>query len=388
MKKIAFINQRYGLEVNGGSEYYTREIVEHLAGNYDITVLTTCAINHVTWKNEYKAGDDYVNGILVKRFHIKKKRGRIPLRVLEEIRRKIGKIPYFLENYWLKEQGPYCPEMIEYIENHQNDYDVFVFVTYLYYPTAAGVCKVRDRAIVVPTAHDEPSIYMRLYKPVFECPRGIVYLTEEEKEFVENNFRVKEKHNIVAGVGVDLPETVNSDEFRLKYNIKGKYLIYVGRVEELKGCRMMFEYFKTLQHQYSDLELVIMGQSNLAIPEDERIHYLGFVSEQDKYNGIFGALALWLPSKYESLSIVVLEAMSLGTPVIVNGLCNVLKGHCVKSKGGIYYTDYEEFIRGLDEVIEHADELGKNGKAYIDNFYHWNKVVSDYKMIIEEVSER
>ena len=44
MEKIAIINQRYGLEVNGGSELYSREIAERLNSNYDVEVLTSCAV--------------------------------------------------------------------------------------------------------------------------------------------------------------------------------------------------------------------------------------------------------------------------------------------------------------------------------------------------------
>ena len=41
----------------------------------------------------------------------------------------------------------------------------------------------------------------------------------------------------------------------------------------------------------------------MPMPEDERIHYLGFIPEQDKFDAVAGAEALWLPSEYESLSI-------------------------------------------------------------------------------------
>ena len=68
MKKIALVNQRYGLEVNGGSEYYTRLIAERLAENYEVEILTTCALNYTTWENHYPEGVEKVNGIPVRRF--------------------------------------------------------------------------------------------------------------------------------------------------------------------------------------------------------------------------------------------------------------------------------------------------------------------------------
>ncbi len=51
MKRIAIVNQRYGLEVNGGSEYYTRLLAEHLQESFDVTVLTTTALDYDTWEN-------------------------------------------------------------------------------------------------------------------------------------------------------------------------------------------------------------------------------------------------------------------------------------------------------------------------------------------------
>jgi len=50
MKNIAIVNQRYGLEVNGGSEYYTRRLAEKLAVNNNVEIITTRALNYDTWE--------------------------------------------------------------------------------------------------------------------------------------------------------------------------------------------------------------------------------------------------------------------------------------------------------------------------------------------------
>ena len=70
MKRIALVNQRYGTEVNGGSEYYTRLIAERLTDDFEVDVITTKALDYTTWENYYKADSEDINGVHVLRFHV------------------------------------------------------------------------------------------------------------------------------------------------------------------------------------------------------------------------------------------------------------------------------------------------------------------------------
>ena len=74
MKRIAFVNQRYGLEVNGGSEYYTRLMAERLAKYYEVDVLTTKAVDYTTWKDWYVRDVETINGVTVRRFSVAQER--------------------------------------------------------------------------------------------------------------------------------------------------------------------------------------------------------------------------------------------------------------------------------------------------------------------------
>lgn len=74
--KIAFVCQRYGLEVNGGSELLCRQLAEKLVRFYEVEVFTTCAVDYVTWKDEYKPGTEVINGVTVRRYNVDKERER------------------------------------------------------------------------------------------------------------------------------------------------------------------------------------------------------------------------------------------------------------------------------------------------------------------------
>lgn len=396
MKKLAIINQRYGLEVNGGSEYYTRLIAEHLNKYYDVEVLTTTALDYSTWQPHYVQGDEVVNGIKVKRFSVEYPRNMLRFRVVSKIMRVLSKFGIHLDKWWVKEQGPYAQELISYIKENKRKYDVFIFVTYLYYTTVMGLPEVADKAILIPTAHDEPYIYFPIYRKLFEQPQMFVFLTEEEKNFVREKFDITNIPYDVIGVGIDIPENFQNEQasktavikFRKKYQIAGKYVIYAGRVDYGKQCDEMFSYFMRFkkEHPSYEIQLVIIGKDMMGIPKHQDIRYLGFVPDEDKYAGIAGAEYLWLPSQFESLSIALLEAMALGVPGIVNGKCEVLKGHCKKSGAGVYYNSYNEFEEEFLKV--NCDDsryvsMSEAAKTYVEKNYQWDIVEKQFQDIIE-----
>ena len=167
--KIAFIVQRYGTEVLGGSEYHCRLVAERLAGQHDVDVLTTCARDYITWQNEYPEGSDRIRGVTVRRFASARTRD---LEAFNKYSEWIFNNPHSRadEIEWLKQQGPWCPAMVEYLRRHHQQYDVLVFFTYLYAPTVLGLEVNPGRSVLVPTSHDEPAIRLEIYKEVFSRP--------------------------------------------------------------------------------------------------------------------------------------------------------------------------------------------------------------------------
>lgn len=387
-KKILFVVQRYGLEVNGGAELHCRQLAERLKDEYDVSVLTTCAIDYVTWKNEYKEGIEHINGVKV----IRKKVD------FERNQKKFNKISAKLNNEkdninlgieWQEAQGPHSAELIKYLEDHKDDYDVIIFLTYLYYTTYFGLKVAPEKSILIPTAHDEPPIYYSIFNETFNLPKAILYSTTTERDFVNKRFKNDYIESDIVGLGVDINENAQDIDLEKTFDIKDDYVVYIGRIDEFKGCKEMFEYFLEYKKIYnSNLKLVLAGKSAMEIPGNKDIVTLGFVSEDEKVNLIRKSKLLILPSKFESLSLSTLEAMYLKVPVLLNGKCEVLKQHAILSNGGLYYENKWEFIETLDYLIRNskiAERMGDNGRRYVDEIYRWEVVMKKLVAYIEKI---
>ncbi len=384
--KVAFVVQRYGLEVNGGAELLCRWIAELMRYDWTIEVVTTCALDYMTWANYYPEGEERLNDILVHRFPLSKSRDVIKFNKLCE---KVFWNPHSREDEinWMKAQGPNSPELIKYIHENKNRYDAFVFFTYLYGTTFWGLPLVADKAFLVPTAHDEPPIYLSIFEELFSKPRGFIFSTPEEKDFLVNRFHIDCAYSDVVGVGIQFDPLFlerKSSELKLPEN----YVIYVGRIDESKGCKELFEFwdvYKKRNERY--LKLLLVGRSQMEIPKRHDIISVGFISEEDKFTAISNAKCLIMPSRFESLSIAIMESWLCNRPVLVNGRCAVLKGQCRRSNGGLWYENYQEFAACLNLIVSNknlSQKLAENGKRYTIDNYNCNRIKSKYIAIMDK----
>jgi glycosyltransferase involved in cell wall biosynthesis len=257
-------------------------------------------------------------------------------------------------------------------------FDRFFFYCYRYYQSYHGLPAVRDRAILVPTAEEDPAIRLRIFQPFFRSPRGIVYLTPEEKTLVEDASGNRDVPSVVAGTGLDLPEVDPGLDFRRKHGLPRPFLLYVGRVDKNKGCVTLFAYFrKFVEETGAEVDLVLAGGAVLPIPDHPRIRHVGFVGEEEKVAALRQCRLLVMPSPYESLSIVTLEAWKLGVPVLANARCRVLAGQCLRSNGGLFYHGYAEFAEALRLLLDRPElgrALGRQGRRYVEEEYSWERV--------------
>ena len=378
--KIAFVVQRYGENINGGAEQHCRQLAEKMAEKHSVDVLTTTAEDYYTWENRFAPGAEELNGVTVRRFDSVCRRGEFEHELYKD--KKEGHFGFFADFNWIMQQGPISPDLISYISYHRDCYDVFVFFTYLYYTTYAGLAMVPEKSILIPTAHDEEAIYRPIFRSVFNLPRGIFFNTPEEADFVRRMFGDSVPFDI-GGIGFDTLPPGDAEAFRKKFKIGGRFLLYAGRITERKGCSELFDYFLRLD---TELKLVLVGKEDIGVPQSNNIYSLGFVSDEDKLGAIAACDALIIPSKFESFSMVLAEAMIQKKPVIANGECEVLKGHCRRSNGGIYYTDFNEFKACVEYLSdeENRRQLGDNGYNYISKNYNWDAIILKLENLINK----
>jgi glycosyltransferase involved in cell wall biosynthesis len=386
--KIAVVVQRYGADINGGAELHARYIAEHLARHVQVEVLTTCATDYITWRSALNAGPETVNGVAVRRFPVARERD--PEDFAQHSARVFGHVHSLAEELaWLESEGPTSPAMIEYIRAHEADFDFFLFFSFRYYHAYHGIRAVPRKAILVPTAERDGALGLAMFGPVFRAVRACMYNSFEERALIQAVSSNGDVPGVVVGIGSEIPAHSSAIRFRQKFNTRDRFAIYIGRIDENKGCAELFDYFQRYARMFAEgLHLVLIGTPVIPVPAHPRIHHLGFVSDQDKFDALSAADLLIMPSYFESLSMVALEAWALGKPVLANGRCDVLKGQCIRSNGGLYYENFEEFVetlRAVDASAALATTLGRNGRDYFARHYAWPIIERKYLDMLDRL---
>lgn len=382
--------QRYGDGVAGGAEAHAREVVRRLAPHFAVEVATSTALDYWTWGHVLVPGLDKVDGIPVHRFTVASGRAR-DFRRYERAAFGSGATRAD-EEAFVRRQGPHVPELLEHVHRRGREVDHTLFFTYIYEPTALGLPLVPERAVLVPTAHDEPALRLSVYRPLFHAPRAIAFNTEEERAMVHRVFRNARIPNEIVGVGVDVPDDRRPDRFRERHGIEGPYFLYVGRIVESKGMHELFDHWTRWQDRASrKATLVLVGHREMEIPQRADVRYLGALPDEDKYDAFEGCEAFLMPSRLESLSIVTLEAWACARPVVVSAASPVLASMGRRAGAGIPYASGAEFAELCELLVERPDlrdRLGRRGAAFVRGTYTWPAVVEKYLDLFAEISAR
>ena len=409
MKRIAVVVQRYGDEINGGAEVLARMLAERLSATFDVQVLTSCALNYSDWAMFYPPGASEVRGIRVLRFahpqrnDIGRARVALPHKLRFKLRALLRRLPgaqvpapcgddFYDGRDFLRRQGPHCEGLMQHLRESGGRYDAVIFFGALYEPASLGVEAWGQRSVLVPLLHDEKPMYQPVYGEVMRKAGALVFNTDAERRLASKLYGIDTAGAPVAGVGVEItPPTAEAvAQVLAKYGLAAGYLIYVGRIDVSKGCKLLFAAFMRHLRQRPAARLVLVGKAVMPVPEHPRILSTGFVSDAERDALIAGASALIIPSRYESLSLVLLEAMLLRTPVIANAQCEVLADHIEGSGAGVAYRGTGALVRAMQTIeslgATERETWADRGAAYVQRSCSWPQVLKQYTDAIDAVS--
>lgn len=384
---IACIIQRYGDLIIGGAELHCRLIAEHLATVHTVEIITTCAVDYLSWENVLPEGMSQIGPCKVRRFKISSNRPS-----------DYDNLAYNVLNYpssinsqdsYLKAHGPYSPELVDHLDT-RNDIDVFIFFSYRYWITCKGLERVGQRSILVPTAEHDRSIYLDIYRDAFRKTAYIAYNSKEEQDVINRATGLDCLSGEIVGVGLPDCNPAAWQDVIDRWDLDDPYIVYIGRIELSKGCAELLSFFlRYAMESKESPQLVMIGKQHIAIPDHSKIRYLGVLPDDLKLAILRRAIFLVMPSRFESLSMVLLEAWRMKRPVIVNAECEVLRGQCLRSQGGLYYRNYDQFSEVIQLMTHNKalrDQLGANGHQYFLDHYSWEVILSKYEKMLNHVA--
>jgi glycosyltransferase involved in cell wall biosynthesis len=388
--RLLYVVQRYGETIAGGAEQHCREMAERMAERgHHVEVATTCAHSYVDWANVFPPGVSPINGVAVHRFPVAQPRNNA---LFDALSRRVmngrGVLPLTLQREWMRKQGPWAPELPRWLERNAGRFDCVIFFTYLYWSTWAGLDAVAGLVPVVlhPTVHDEPPLRLSIFDAMFRRPDAFALSTPEEVELIRRRFHIDPPGDVI-GIGADLHDA-DPALFRATFPMDGApYLLYVGRVDPAKGVGELIDFFVTYKDRNpSPLRLVLLGEALMGIPDRSDIVVTGFVDYDVRDAALAGALALAQPSFFESFSMVVTETFAHRRPALVQGRCEVLRGHARRSGAAIPYEGFAEFEAAVDLLVRDpalADRMGRAGRAYVEREYTWDVVLDRYEALLQ-----
>ena len=364
---MLLVVQRYGADVVGGSEGHSRTTALRLSRRHTVEIATTTAQDYWTWANHYPAGDETIDGLVVHRFPVASGRNDD----FKDIEKHLLMEPHSLaeELEWLRVQGPHAPALLDFLHDHGRDYDAVLFYTYIYEPTAAGLPIVPERAALISTAHDEAPLGLAPYRALFQMPRAFGFLTPEERDLVHRRFNNDHIPHEVLGIGMD-PAGDADEGYRSRF-ADGPLVAYLGQVSEGKGVDDLIAMWDAYQQGGGSGTLVLAGTPRMRVPAREDIAVLGRVNDAEKWSLLAAADALVLPSRFESLGIVLLEAWQVGTPVLVPSHNAVTAGQTRRSGGGLAY-DRDTFADALSTLLADGRAMGLRGQAWVRHESSWH----------------
>ena len=241
--------------------------------------------------------------------------------------------------------------------------------------------------------HYQRAAFHPLLTETFTKAAYIGFNTQAEEKLAENIFGKRMSPHGIISVGTEIVPPADWEHTSIKYNLPQEYILYVGRIDKDK-LDSIFQYFLAYKNLYKDSQLKLVLVGGLFVPPFKHpdIIYTGFVEESEKTSIIEHAKIILNPSRNESLSLILLEALSLKKAMLANGKCNVMKEHFKKSNHAIQiYHTQKDFISTLHELETSETlrkEMGEKGEKYVKENYDWSIIINKLITQIENISKQ
>jgi glycosyltransferase involved in cell wall biosynthesis len=422
--KFAFITPRYGADVPTGAEHVCRLLAEQVSERHDVDVLTTCARDPRTWKNEYSEGMDRVRGALVRRFSVSQPRDAEGFAQFGE---RIAASPHARadELEWVRRAGPWSPGLVDYIKRQHRSYDALVFFSLCNPITVHGAQIAPDRSIVFPHLQLQPALRFALFAEVLSSVRGVGFLSSAERRLARAYLRAAPQHDEIVGIGIDASQeqtyprhqqdpadTVVEEDavagetegpedagylagrgipFRRRHRLYGSFAIYAGRVEPDNGCEEMLEYFDTFAETDTDTALVLMGVKMMKVPDERYVRMPGVLPERERMIAYEAAAVTIAPASDDLVAQPLLESLAVGTPVLASARNEAAVEHCRRANAGLYYANRDEFVEALRLITTNdrlRERLGESGRNYVRQHFRWDAVLGRFDRLVARARPR
>jgi len=419
--KFAFVAPRYGAEITSGPEHACRMLAEHVATRHEVDVLSTCARDPESWKNEYAEGADRVRGVVVRRFPVAQRHDRS---ALEQVAARLREGPRARsdELEWVRRLGPSTPALIEFLKRQHRGYDALVFCSLEHATTVEGIQVAPDRSILIPYLQLRPELRFGLWAEVISTAGAVGLMAAPERQLLRSYIGVRPRYDEIVGVGIDPPpqlayprhqqdpaDSIVTDDttgtgdaasepepwystgrgmtFRRRHRLYGSFALYGGRVERDNGCEEMLAYFGS-DTAGPPMPLVLMGAKMIRVPDQPQTMLAGVLPDRERMAAYEAADVTLAPAPDDLLAQATLESFAVGTPVLASARNDAAVEHCRRANAGLYYADRDEFVEALRMLAAQPalrDALGENGRQYVRQHYRWEDVLGRFDRLVARV---
>jgi glycosyltransferase involved in cell wall biosynthesis len=415
--RFAFILPRFGPELDAGPEHAGRLLAEQVAARHHVEILTTCARDSATWRNQYAEGADRVRGVLVRRFSVSQPHDR---RAFERAAAAVSDAPRTREAEleWVRCLGPSSPGLLEYVRRHHGSYDALVFVSLWHQTTVQGLRIAPERSVLFPYLQLRPALRFDVWKEILSLPRAVGFFSEAERRLVRSYVGASPVHDEVVGLGVATPReqayprhqqdpadaAADDDDgrpgvvageaghlygrgvpFRRRHRLYGAFALYGGRVEPDNGTEEMLEYFASQTDADGGTPLLLMGAKMMRVRSEPLVRLAGVLPERERMLAYEAADLTIAPSADDLTTLPLLESLAVGTPVLASARNEAAVVHCRLSNGGLYYASRAEFVEAFRLLTTSAGlrrRLGESGRDYIRQHYTWGDVLGRFDRLV------